>query len=230
MADKFLALKISGGKFSGHWGATVNEFKENFVRGNGWKVQYYPDGSIRCKASLRRQNGEERWVLFKISQYGYVRLSKMSGGEIRELKAFRLKEWPCDGVLYLSDGNLYARYAYFHQDYYRSFISRYDISALKRKDPNQLYTLYKVVWDRDGGQYSSETIHTDGHIEEVGKNAGRTTEWQRRFPGTNSFEEYTMIKVSGATWVIIETEGDKERRELYTLEDVRNLSFTTTSK
>lgn len=220
-----LKIEIKGGQFVSTRGAEVNEFRPDFVRGNGWRCVYYSDGSIRCKAAFGSDANNPQSISFKISQYGYVSLAKTCNGQRTEIRTVKLRRWPSDGIIALTDGEIDERYAYFHDRDYLEFLNRNDIYSVKNKEPNCTYTLYKC-FSQETGKNVREEIYTDGKILELGKNSGRTQEWEKKYPGTLSFEEYQVLKAVDATWVIIsEEKGEwsRAKRILYTLKDVYDI-------
>lgn len=219
-----LKIGIKDGKFVTHRGAKVTEFSEDFVDGNGWRCKYFPDGSIRCKAYIPNEIGEKS-ITFKISKYGYVCLFKKCDDKKTELRRFKLHRWPVDGTISLTDGELDERYAYFQDEEYLEFLRNNHIYAVKKEDPNHLYTLWRC-FSLEEKKNVQETILTDGEIKEQGKNEGRTSEWEQKYPESYSFEEFRVVKICGATWVIITTENfDDEtiRRTLHSLTDISEL-------
>ena len=129
--NKILRITVNRGKFTSHRGADVKEFKDDFCEGNGWKVKYFPDGSIKAKAYLFHDDKGENAVTFKISRFGYVCLAETRSGIKRELRRFKLRRWPEKGIIGLSDGGLGERYAYFQDAEYQQFL--YTISMFFRR-------------------------------------------------------------------------------------------------
>lgn len=226
MSEKKVILKIGikDGKFVTHRGAQVKEFTEDFVSGNGWRCKYFSDGSIRCKAYIPCETGEHS-ITFKISKYGYVCLFEIRDNKKTELRRFKLHRWPVDGTISLTDGNIDKRYAYFQDEQYLEFLGKNKIYAVKKEEPNHTYMLW-TCFSQEENKNQQEDILTDGKIVECGKNDGRTSQWEQKYPGTYSFEQFRFVKVYGATWVVITTDNldtGIRKRKLYSLNDISEL-------
>ena len=130
-------------------------------------------------------------------------------------REFRL----ADGTLGLAGGNIYSRYAYFRSEDFQKFLADHNISAVKKEDPNTIFYLRNAWY---GGGECSMSIRTDGKMEKLKYDSGRTEDWEESCPGTSAYEGETSIKVSGATWVIVDkVQHERDRHNsshiLYTL-------------
>lgn len=222
-----LKIEIKGGKFVGTRGAEVTEFRPDFVHGDGWRCKLYEDGSIRCKKIIDNTHT----ISLKISRYGYATLAQISNGERKELRKYKLRRWPRDGIITLMTGeNVEKTYAYFQDEDYLKFLTTQNIFAIKSQDPNCTYTIYKCL-SVETGKDVKEEILTDGRVIEIGKNFGKTSQWEKQYPGTYSFEEYRVLKVVDATWVIISREEiwKRTKRILYTLVDFHEIEHLPSS-
>lgn len=218
---EILKIEIKEGKFVSAQGGGVSEFRSDFVHGNDWRCKFYDDQSIRCKCIVEN----DQIVSFKISQFGYATLARTCGGERTEIRRYKLRRWPRDGVITLVKGDIDETFAYFQDSEYLEFLTTQNIFAIKTADPNCTYTTYKCL-SVETGKYVNEEILTDGRIIEIGTNNGRTRRWSKENPDTISYEEYRVLRVVDATWVITSREDSaylRTKRILYTLKDFNEI-------
>lgn len=220
-----LNITIQNGKFAGTSGAEVNSFKEDYIEGNGWTCRCFSDGSIKCKAYLSREGEEENSIIFRISKCGYINYLEIRDGVKIERRKSKLKEWPTNGVIGLSDGNIDDRYAFFQNEEYRKFLNEYHVRTVKREEPNHTYTIYRC-FSQEEDINVEEILWSDGNIAETGINSGRTEAWDEIYPGTFSFEKYSILKVTDATWVMIDKVNHKKDisdKKIYTMLEIPEL-------
>jgi hypothetical protein len=192
-------ITIKNGKVVSHYDryyvSTSEDGKE--YRGNGWVVKI-KDG---------RKDRPGRIICHAEREY--------SGGPAVCHREFKL----ADGTLGLAGGNIYERYAYFRSEDFQKFLADHNISAVKKEDPNTVFCLRNAWY---GGGECSMSIRTDGEVEEISYDSGRTDGWVESCPNTSAYEGESNVKVSGATWVIVDKvqhEGDSHNSShiLYTL-------------
>ena len=106
-----------------------------------------------------------------------------------------------DGRLGLAGGNINERYAYFRSAKFQSFLSEHGITAVKKENPNQEYNLRNAHY---GGGRCEMSIRTDGQMTEIAFDGGRTSEWQSQPGYTCAYEGWATVKVTGATYVIVD--------------------------
>ena len=221
----YFKILVGNGKFISHEGVKPEIFSPDFVSGNGWRAIAYYDGSIRCNYILRGTRGEKTGeILFKVTKDGYVNLNRrlLTGELIPLTRTYKLSQWPVDGVIGLVTGGDNGPYAYLHKCDYEKFLIEHGINKVEKENPNQLYTLYNLLYD----EYTqSEKLITDGMVTKVGTNLGRTEEWKAENPENSNFELYEMLRVTSAKWVILrETSSKGERRTLITMTEPQYLT------
>lgn len=113
---KALTAKIENGKFVGGFvGEEVVSWDFNNLIANGWYCIISENGTLTCKASQMYPDGRHllklvitpgKWLKFTIRR-----------GNTNEilLKTFRVKKWPLNGELILTDGEIEKRKIYFRE-------------------------------------------------------------------------------------------------------------------
>lgn len=94
-------------------------FKEDYVYADKWNCRVRYDGNVKCTA-CDSVNGKYYELCLKISPRGLVTISNVEGGTRNYLKSFRIKGWPCNGVIKLTGGPIQKRNAYYiNVDFYK---------------------------------------------------------------------------------------------------------------
>lgn len=195
-----LKMRIEAGKVVGHEGRYFESISEDGLKavGNGWEVTIRP-------ASKKRPG---RIIAHCERMY--------SDGLATCHREFKLQ----DGTLGLAGGNVYSRYAYFRTADFQKFLSEFGITAVKREDPNQVFSSFCAY---SGSGSANQTVETDGKVEWNYEDAPGSREYFEA-PGANPnlYEGTETHKISGATWAIVETRenyGDNHNyaKILYTL-------------
>lgn len=219
-----LKVILKNGFFANTTGCQyVYEKTPTHVVANKWDCRIKEDGSVECNTNKLYSDGEYN-LRYIIQKNGFAKLTlKAPGKRVETLKkGFVIPKGTTlsDGVIGLSGGPVYKRYAYFRDGSFQKFLSALGISAVKHEDPNQVY---RVRSARYGGGECSSYLLTDGNTEIEDTNWGRTEKWQSGPGYTCASEEVKYTRVSNATWSIHDQdqhEGDRCNcfRILYTLE------------
>ena len=88
-------------------------FKEDFVFGDKWNCRVNCDGSVKCTA-VDTINGRYFEICLKITKTGLVTVNKMKGGIRKNIRCFRVRNWPVVGVITLTGGPIEKRNAFFN--------------------------------------------------------------------------------------------------------------------
>lgn len=172
-------LTIKNGIIVNHDDLYFHSLSENGKEyfGNGWHVQI-KDG---------RKDRPGRIICHSEREY--------SDGPAICHREFRL----ADGTLGLAGGNIYSRYAYFRSEDFQKFLNKFGITAVKREDPNQVFSGFA---NHSGWGTASQKVWTDGRID-WDYEPIRTFDGPGENPNLYSGTEYHTV--SGATWAIVET-------------------------
>lgn len=101
-------------------------FMNNFVFGDRWNCWVNFDGSVKCTAS-ETINKKYFAVCLNISSTGLVTLTKINGARRKNLKCFKIRNWPKTGIITLTGGAIEERNAFFN------VISSYSIKESTKK-------------------------------------------------------------------------------------------------
>lgn len=101
-------------------------FMNNFVYGDRWNCWVNFDGSVKCTAS-ETINKKYFAVCLNISSTGLVTLTKINGARRKNLKCFKIRNWPKTGIITLTGGAIEERNAFFN------VISSYSIKESTKK-------------------------------------------------------------------------------------------------
>lgn len=98
-------------KFIAAEGAQI--FRDDFVFSDKWNCRVCYDGIVKC---IARDIVNEKYyeIYLKISPKGLVTISKMEDGKRNLTKKFRVKGWPCTGIIKLTGGPIENRNAYYN--------------------------------------------------------------------------------------------------------------------
>lgn len=88
-------------------------FMNNFVFGDRWNCRVNFDGSVKCTAS-ETINKKHFAVCLNISSTGLVTLTKINGARRKNLKCFKIRNWPKTGIITLTGGAIEERNAFFN--------------------------------------------------------------------------------------------------------------------
>ena len=231
-----LEITLKNGCFTGIKGVDVTEFKKYSVKANGWECFVEKSGRIFCRTT----EGDKR-LHYTITQSGYFTMTYIEEGKVTKvLKEGYIsdrKEGLANGTIFLTDGPIIERYAFFKSAGLQEFYTKYGISVIKKANPNTMYSVKNAhcnnlddSGDRitDYGTYGE--IITDGIKEKKGEVWVNMEELSEKFPNCNAFEFEEMIEVTNATWVIkhIKTwnkDEVKEYRILYSLANFKDLNI-----
>lgn len=194
-----LQLRIENGRFVETNYCNTDIFKPTHVSANGWECFINKDGSIMCQAVRIYANGEHR-IRYVILPNGFARLSlKRPHAKDRTVKkGFVIPKGAIlsDGIIGLSGGNIDERYAYFRDSIFQKFLDKFGITAVKNENPNQSYLSHNG---------HAQQLITDGNVKwcyDYGSASGRTDSDNNLYLGK------TYPAVTGASWVIIENNGN----------------------
>ena len=226
-----LKIRIEGGFFAETYGCMyVYDKTPTHLRANNWECRIKDDGTIVCDAKKEYKSGEYsmRYIIYP---NGFAKLTlKAPGKKLETLKkGFVIPKGSklTDGLIGLSSGPIYNRYAYFRDGSFQKFLDTFGITAVEHADPNGEYTI-RHAW-YGGGECSSYLL-TDGEVESLEVDTGRSQKWSEGPGYTCAHERDERTAVSGASWAIhqqTQHEGDKHNcfKILYTLEkNPQNLS------
>lgn len=209
-------IDVRNGKFVGHNGIQIKEFSENHICANGWKCFITEHGAIVCMCKAKTPYGTrtKKFVLKK----GETKITlKNEQGETRLIKQFKLEDWPVEGTIGLSSGNISERRAYFRPRIFQEFLDRHDLTAVSGIDPNRTYSLEDY---KNGEKFLTQKIISDGKIEYLGDEHC----WLEKIFDEGDHKMFRDYDVSEATWVIIKSDGDKGKSSvLYTLRDAEKI-------
>ena len=198
-------ITIKNGKIVDSNETYVETIKPYYAKANGWEV------FINTKKDII--------YCEKVRQYSY--------GEAKKKKIFKLE----DGLLGLSGGRVEESYAYFRSERFQNFLSEYGITAVSRlkQDENGIFK-FDIRNANYGAGKCESWFWTDGEVTRLGIDSGFTEEWQKRFPGTQAYEDDTYFQVKNARFVVIEqTQHERDAHNhskiLYTNEDVYSLEL-----
>ena len=161
------------------------------------------------------------WELWKDKSKIYAKAHSKAEG--KDFYTFPNQE----GEVFLCN-TAFNKYAYFRNPKFQEFLNKHGLTAVKRLDPNRDY---RAEACHHGGGEASWSIWTDGAVEHLSIDTGRTDNWREdRRVSDLLYEEQRIVSVSGATYVILEQitdVGDRKghARVLYTLEDVFELKI-----
>lgn len=110
-----LNVKIQKGKFIGFTGREVAEWDFTHIIGNGWYCIIAENGTLICRASKNYANGRHL-IKFVIHPSKWAKLTIRKGNSKETLlKTFRVKKWPLNGELIITDGEIDTRRVYFNE-------------------------------------------------------------------------------------------------------------------
>lgn len=162
---------------------------------NGWTCQICPDGTVECNCSRDYWDGTHS-IRYVIQQNGFAKLTlKVPGSPVKTLrKGFVVPKGVklLDGTIGLSGGNVDERYAYFREGSFQKFLDDHSITAVKREDPNRVYSVRNI---RSGAGTCDSVLLTDGKKVFLGQENGNV-----------------LYQVTDATWALhkqIQHERDK---------------------
>ena len=129
-----------------------------------------------------------------------------------------------DGTLYFYNG-MDTAYAYFRTAKFKNFLKANQINSVVRADANMDVAVGHCY---NAYESSSIRVKTDGKVDDITQvDFGRTEEWQSSNSGTQASEGYNTVKVSDASWLIVEEKKNgRTHRTLYTLEDIYSLNLS----
>lgn len=223
-----LNITIENGFFVKHNGIYVKSIEPTHVVANGWDCTIREDCSIVCSATREYSDGTHS-VRYAIQKNGFAKLTlKKPGEKLKTIKKGFVIPRGCqlsDGTLGLSGGNIDTRYAFFRDSVFQKFLNEHDISAIKRENPNRLFTLRNAEY---GGGNCHSIILTDGVVHSLQLDSGRSDQWRKEFPSTCAYEGEITVSVTGATWVLHKQSQHERNRSncfriLYTLENPTTL-------
>ncbi|MBQ6991834.1 MAG: hypothetical protein IJN50_02825 [Clostridia bacterium] len=205
----FLEITLKNGCFTGTNGLNVTEFKNYTVKGNGWECYIERSGRIFC-----RTVEEDKIIHYTITTAGYFTITYIEVDKVTKvLKEGYItdrKKGLENGTIFLSDGPITKRVAFFRSVGLQDFQNKYGINGgIKKLDPNTIYSVRNAHCNNletsgdvipDIGTFCE--IITDGTKEKIGEVWGNTEELKERFPNCNAFELEEMFEVKDATWVI----------------------------
>ena len=155
------------------------------------------------------------WTVTKIDHHLIATSSSKASG--KNVYRFPFK----DGTLFLYNGNA-KKYAYFRDMGFQNFLLRHGITAVKREDPNQSYS----VRSHEGGNGRiGYALRTDGVVK-TERTGGL---WDNmKDIGNACYDSSYLLHVSGASWVIVSTfnhcfDNHSSAAVLYTLKRVEDL-------
>lgn len=103
---KILSAKIHKGKFVGFTGKEIAEWDFTHIVANGWNCLIESNGTLICRASKNYPDGRHR-LKFVIYPSKWVKLTMRKGNNPETLlTTFRIKKWPINGELMLTDGEV----------------------------------------------------------------------------------------------------------------------------
>ena len=112
---KTLSITIEDGRITGYEGTEVNQdWRPDFISGNGWSCVVTHDGIIRCTASQKYLDGRHT-MTFEIIP-GKVRTLILETPSIigrKRIKEVKMKDTSINGVIVLGDGRIDHRDVYF---------------------------------------------------------------------------------------------------------------------
>lgn len=89
-------------------------FMNNFVFGDRWNCRVNNfDGSVKCTAS-ETINKKYFEICLNISSTGLFTLTKINGARRKNLKCFKIRNWPKTGIITLTGGAIEERNAFFN--------------------------------------------------------------------------------------------------------------------
>lgn len=207
-----LQIEFKNRKFVSHNGVNVKVATDTHVEGNGWNGDVDEKGNISFIA-VQYYEEVRHQLKFKINN-GYVKkLLKIGDGRPRVLKSYRIPNWPIDGVIGLSDGDICNRTAYFRTDEFQKFLDEYGFTAVRCESANGIYTLMEKRDEQS--TFLSESIETDGKVKELSPGYVDDKYDTKLFPDIEQ-----VVEVTDASWVIkMVWKRDKlNKRILYTLD------------
>jgi len=112
--DTQLRIMYDAQKQSFAWvkGGKVEDFKPQYISGNGWVCRIRADGSIDCKTSEIRE-GKYFKTHFCINKIGRVTISRHKDRARFQEFSRRIRNWPVNGLLILGGGKAEERNAFF---------------------------------------------------------------------------------------------------------------------
>ncbi|MBE5819542.1 MAG: hypothetical protein E7310_01760 [Clostridiales bacterium] len=232
-----LEVTIKEGKFVQTNNIKVEEFSDNYVRGNGWEAFITPNGRIKCQAIQKDENDIEHKIYYVINTRGssWLRYKKGINPPILLKRGYVVAKGESikNGTIGLSGGSIQKRYVYFRNEALQNFLMEYGISKINRLNPNRIYQGYLIYNDNE--KYYS-TIITDGE-EEIISNTPNEKERLTKSLATSKalFVGSEKTSVKNATWVlqIIQKKLGEEcqiYRILYSLESFKDLNIPSEYK
>lgn len=183
-------LTIKNGQIISHYDRYFDSLSENGKEywGNGWHVQI-KDG---------RKDRPGRIICHAERKY--------SDGPAVCHREFRL----ADGTLGLAGGNIYSRYAYFRSEEFQKFLSKFEITAVKKEDPNaefDFFTAYGPYGSAGGNVWTDGDVKWDSSDVEYGD--------PELGESPSCYDGYMHCVISGATWAIVMTNVDWKDEHCY---------------
>ncbi|MBQ6991833.1 MAG: hypothetical protein IJN50_02820 [Clostridia bacterium] len=227
-----LEITIKEGKFVQTNSIKVEEFSENYVRGNGWEAFITPNGRIKCQAIQKDENDIEHKMYYVIDKKGssWLRYKKGMEPSIRLKHCYVVPKGESikNGTIGLSGGSIQKRYVYFRNEALQNFLMEYGISKINRLNPNKIYQGY-MIFNDDEKYYS--TIVSDGEEEII---TNTPDEKERLTKSLATSKDLTVraekTSVKNSTWVLQTIQkqlGSKCEiyRVLYSLKSFKDLNI-----
>jgi len=211
-----LKIQVKDSKFVSHNGVNIEEFAENYVKGNSWECRITENGRLDCIATEFYNKGERHQIKLKIDK-GYAKvLLKIGDGRHRVLKTYRLEMWPQDGIIVLPTGFIDKRHPYFRNTEFQKFLDEFGLTAVKHESANGIY---QVMMEHNGhAVVFNEDIETDGRVTEISVETHDESK-------DGQFCIKRMLEVTDATWVIknVWRMNKYQHRILYTIDNPKEI-------
>jgi hypothetical protein len=174
--------------------------------------------SLTINAETQFPSTIHTWTVTKSGNQIVAKSSSRAKG--KDEYRFPFKE----GVLFFYNGND-KKYAYFRSSEFQEFFAKHGISAVKREDPNQTFS---VRSHNGGAGHIGYSIRTDGEVREE-RTGGQYDNVDYEI-GNACYDSKYLLHVTGATWVILSTsthyrDNHSSASVLYTLQRVEELEI-----
>lgn len=213
-----LKIQIKDSKFVSHNGVNIEEFAENYAKGNSWECRITENGRLDCIATEIYNKGERHQIKLRIDK-GYAKvLLKIGDGHPRVLKTYRLEMWPQDGVIVLPTGFIDKRRPHFRNAEFQKFLDDHGLTAVKHESANGIYP---IMMEHNGHTVVfNEDIETDGRVIQISE---ETQNEENSKDG--QFCIKLILEVTDATWVIktVERLYKYQHRILFTLDNPKEI-------
>lgn len=209
MATAKIVLTQMEGKFQIFCNALPSNPDPAHIVVNGWECRVTPNkGALCCTCGKEYSDGAHEMV-YLIYPDGWSKQMLITPKGTKVLRKGYLvpKGTAVEGVIGLSAGYVDRRYVYFRAAEFQKLLDFAHVSAVKKEDPNRVYTGHDVYSGEGKGTFK---VITDGKIV---RDDFEEKEWVREAfntpPGNpHLYDGFTTYEVDGASWVVVETHLD----------------------